>query len=453
MGSPLRPKPLLLLLSPYLLLALLFAATELLAMHRVSQLRAGVEDIEQDMLTDIDLASRMRVDMEDIRLLTNRHILEKERSPKKALDARIAIAEADYASAAAEYESMPMLPDEEGPWQSLKSVAGEIPPRIHAVLALSRNNDDDAALRDLAALQGDFDRANGDLRSITELNRRSAREAVGRASALERSATLSLQSLAFGGVVLLVVLGVAMTRVLRRRNAQLHDYADKLQVSNRELDAFAGRVAHDLRGALTTAHLVASRLSKQSPRPDQVKSFEALQRSLGRMGGIIQDLLAMARLETSGSVGVCNPAAAVAQLRDELASRAEQCDASLVIDVASANVRCKEGLLAQVIWNLTDNALKYRRAEVRSYIEVCGRAAADGYELRVRDNGVGIPRADTARVFEPLYRADSGTTSPGTGIGLSIVKRAVETSGGTVSVTSEIGRGSMFVARLPLAGR
>jgi signal transduction histidine kinase len=449
-ASAFRPKPLLLLLSPYLVLAMLFAATELLATHRVSQLRAGVEDIQQDQLTDIDLASRMRSDMEDIQLLATRHIFEKDSSAMKSLDARIARAEADYAKAAAEYESLPMQPGEEALWRAQTSVVAEIRERLGAVLALSHDNHD-AAFRHFAELQGDFDRANGALRAITDFNRRSARDAVASASALERSATVSLQALALGGVVLLVALGVAMTRVLQQRNAQLHEYAEKLQAINQELDAFAGRVAHDLRGPLTTASLATSRLSKPPPAPDQLKTFDALQRSLVRMGGIIQDLLAISRLEVSGSVSVCNPAAAAAQLREELASRAEQCDATLVVDVQAAKVRCKEGLLAQVIWNLTDNALKYRRAEVRPRIEVCGRAAADVYELLVRDNGVGIPRDVATKVFEPLYRADSGKMAPGTGLGLSIVKRVVEASGGTISVSSELGRGSMFVARLPLA--
>jgi signal transduction histidine kinase len=127
------------------------------------------------------------------------------------------------------------------------------------------------------------------------------------------------------------------------------------------------------------------------------------------------------------------------------------CDVNLVIDVQHAQVRCSEGLLRQVMWNLADNAMKYGRAEVRTRVEVCGRATDDRYVLSVRDNGVGISPDETCRVFEPFYRAEGGKGQPGTGLGLSIVKRAVEANGGTVSVTSEIGAGSMFVARLPLA--
>jgi signal transduction histidine kinase len=262
---------------------------------------------------------------------------------------------------------------------------------------------------------------------------------------------VSLQALALAGVTLSATLGVATARVLQQRNAKLCDDADRLEASNRELDAFAGRVAHDLRGPLTTATLAMSRLSRQPLAPDQAKAFETLQRSFGRMGDIIQDLLAISRVQASAPAAVCDPAAAAEQLREELAPRVEGSEVSLVIDVQPAMVRCSEGLLRQVMWNLTDNAMKYRRAEVRPHVEVCGRAADDRYELSVRDNGVGISPDETSKVFQPFYRSGAGQNAPGTGLGLSIVKRAVEANGGTISVTSEVGQGSMFVARLPLA--
>jgi signal transduction histidine kinase len=113
-------------------------------------------------------------------------------------------------------------------------------------------------------------------------------------------------------------------------------------------------------------------------------------------------------------------------------------------------VHCSEGLLRQVVWNLTDNAMKYRRGGVTLRIEISGRSLDHRYDLSVRDNGVGLSPDETARVFDPFYRGAGSKGEPGTGLGLSIVKRAVEASGGTVWVTSEPGNGSTFVARLPL---
>jgi signal transduction histidine kinase len=94
--------------------------------------------------------------------------------------------------------------------------------------------------------------------------------------------------------------------------------------------------------------------------------------------------------------------------------------------------------------------MKYKRADVEAHVEIKGRATDGVYELSVEDNGRGMTPDDASRVFEPFYRVAGGGGAPGTGLGLSIVRRVVEASGGTVSVSSEVGHGTAFVTRLPL---
>jgi nitrogen-specific signal transduction histidine kinase len=440
----------LLLFAPFLLISVLFACADVLAMRHVSKLGVETEGVVHDMVTDIELISQMRRDLDHVRLLADQHVVEKEAVGMAGLDASLASSEGDFAGAAAKYESLPMLRGEQGPWQELTAELAAIKPRLEGVLEASRRNDDSVALGRLVALQGDFDRADDNLRSLLEFNRRSADDAVARIGALQTSGAASMQLLAIAGMGLSLTVGIAMIRVLERRAARLRQYAAMLESSNRDLDAFAGRVAHDLRSPLSTAALATSRLSRQSPSPEQIKTFDIIHRSFGRMTAIIEDLLAISRIEASEPVA-SDPAAAAEQVREELAPRVEGSDVSLLIDVQPARVRCSEGLLRQVMWNLADNAMKYRRPEVRSRVEICGRAAAGSYELSVGDNGVGIAPDETGKVFAPFYRGAAGRGPPGTGLGLSIVRRAVEANGGTVSVTSVCGRGSTFVARLPLA--
>lgn len=438
-----------LLFAPFLILAALFAGTDLLAMQRASQLRAEAERIEADMLSDIELVSRMQHDLARVNLLANQYVAAAEAAARTPLAARIAQTEAEYASAAAKYESTPPLPGEEAPVQALKTVVADIRPRLDAVLELSRADDPVAARRELADLQGAFDLANDRIRTLIDFNHRAARESLAMVASLQKSSTTTVQVLAVAGVALSLVLGAATVREVRRRNEELRLYADRLEASNRELDTFAGRVAHDLRAPLTTATLATSRLSRASSTPEQTKTFGALQRSFLRMGDIIHDLLVISRVQAGGSVATCDPAAAAEQLREELAPRMEGGDVRVVIDVQPGSVRCPEGLLREVMWNLADNAIKYRRTEVRSFVEICGRAVDDRYELSVRDNGIGISPEETGKVFEPFYRRPEGTQAPpGTGLGLSIVKRALVANGGTVSLESELGVGSKFVARL-----
>jgi signal transduction histidine kinase len=425
-------------------LALLFAGTDWLAMRRVSRLRAEASQLEETMLVDLDLVWRMQRDLDHIKLLLDRHVFERERAAMAILEGEMARARENYDAAVAEYESKPLLPGERAPWQALRAAVADIGPRLETALERSRMDDDAGAFRAIAQLEGDWDRADSSLLSLANVNRRAAWEGKARVLDLQRLWTTSLQGLALAGVALSLILGAAVTRALQWRNG-------RLQADNRELDAFASRVAHDLKSPLATATLAISHVSRLSPASEAKKAVGRLQRAFERMNGIIEDLLALSRAQALNPNAVCDPLAAAEQLRDELATRASAANASVIIDVQPARVHCSEGLLRQVVWNLTDNAMKYRRGGVCLRIEISGRSLDHRYDLSVSDNGVGLSPDETGRVFDPFYRGAGSKGEPGTGLGLSIVKRAVEASGGTVWVTSEPGNGSTFVARLPLA--
>ncbi len=106
-----------------------------------------------------------------------------------------------------------------------------------------------------------------------------------------------------------------------------------------------------------------------------------------------------------------------------------------------------ERLLRQILMNLLSNALKYSPAggEVRLALA----CSPDQVEFQVQDQGLGIP--PEAQIFSPFYRAANVDTIRGTGLGLTIAKRAVELHGGTIQYTSVVGAGSTFVVTLPLA--
>jgi signal transduction histidine kinase len=448
---PPRPRPRLIYFAPFLGIALLVACTGVVVAHRVSELRSATEDVVNDALTDVLLMARMERDLDRVRLLADERLLEKTTGAVAGLDARIAKTRADFHAAAAEFESLPLRPEEQAPWSDLKAALARLKPRFDSMLAMSRANHDEAARRELLGMEDDYKRATEALRVLSELNTRSARDAVPRVAELQGSSELLLALLAAIGAGLAIAVGLVVTRALQARERIMRCYADRLEASNKDLDAFAGRVAHDLRSPLSTATVTTSLLSRNSPEADNQKKLEVLKRSFRRMDEIIQDLLALSRIVPDEPCHLCDPAAATEQLRDELTSRANQSSVSLIIDVQTATVHCSEGLLRQVVWNLADNAMKYRRPDVPPHVEICGRAFGQTYELAVRDNGIGISHEDAKMVFDPFFRASGGKRQPGTGLGLSIVKRAVEASGGKISVSSEPGSGSEFVARLPLA--
>lgn len=108
-------------------------------------------------------------------------------------------------------------------------------------------------------------------------------------------------------------------------------------------------------------------------------------------------------------------------------------------------------LLRSVVFNLTENAIKYSAPD--SHVQLTLRRDPGEAVLLVSDDGPGIAPADQERIFERFYRVDKSRSRQlgGTGLGLAIVKNAVRLHGGTVSVDSEPGKGSVFTVRLPVS--
>jgi signal transduction histidine kinase len=105
--------------------------------------------------------------------------------------------------------------------------------------------------------------------------------------------------------------------------------------------------------------------------------------------------------------------------------------------------------MRHILDNLFSNALRYRDpAKAESWVWLGLRATADRYELRVSDNGLGLPPGEDRRVLDLFYRA-APARAAGLGVGLAVVKLLVEQSGGTVAVNSDEGRGTDFVLTLP----
>jgi two-component system phosphate regulon sensor histidine kinase PhoR len=108
--------------------------------------------------------------------------------------------------------------------------------------------------------------------------------------------------------------------------------------------------------------------------------------------------------------------------------------------------------IAEVLQNLLDNAVQYTQPGGR--ITVKAEAANDAVVLTVADSGIGIPKAEQARIFERFYRVDRARSrgAGGTGLGLAIAKHLVEAHGGRMWVESEVGRGSQFHFAVPVFG-
>jgi signal transduction histidine kinase len=107
--------------------------------------------------------------------------------------------------------------------------------------------------------------------------------------------------------------------------------------------------------------------------------------------------------------------------------------------------------MTQAISNLLDNAIKYS-GEIRQ-LSITAKMLGSDLSIEIADRGVGIPRAEQAKIFEKFYRVGNGLVHDvkGSGLGLSLVKHIIEAHNGTISVESDVGKGSRFTILLPPA--
>jgi two-component system phosphate regulon sensor histidine kinase PhoR len=227
----------------------------------------------------------------------------------------------------------------------------------------------------------------------------------------------------------------------------------------RRLDAirrdFVSNASHELKTPVAAIRAVAETLGDGALQDPAAagRFIEQLERDADRLGRIVADLLDLSRLETGSDR--FDRVAVDALAEDEVARRSETAQvAGVSLDVQVDGVPAIQGSardLALLLGNLIDNAISYTQSGGSVTVEV--RAERDAVIVRISDTGIGIPQRELPRIFERFYRVDRARSreTGGTGLGLSIVRHVTENHGGEVTVTSELGQGSVFEVRLPTA--
>lgn len=218
---------------------------------------------------------------------------------------------------------------------------------------------------------------------------------------------------------------------------------------------FVANASHELKTPAASIQAAAETLHDAAQGdPAAVRRFAAqLDRDSQRLSRIVADLLDLSRLETGSELD--RTIAMDTVVNDETGrfeAAARESGLALVVDADRGQaVRGSERDLSLLVRNLVDNAVRYTRPGGTIQVGLSGDA--DTVRLTVTDTGLGIPTKDLPRVFERFYRVDRARSreTGGTGLGLAIVKHVAENHGGSVDVTSELGRGSTFVVTLPAA--
>jgi len=238
--------------------------------------------------------------------------------------------------------------------------------------------------------------------------------------------------------------------------AFVEDISERRRLESVRKD-FAANVSHELRTPIGALGVLAETLAVEDD-PEVVRRLARhIMSEADRAGKLIEDLLDLSRIEASGVVveAVVDMAAVVATAADRVTAPATQRGVSILVTRpdSTAPVLGDERQLVSAVVNLLDNAIKY--SEPGSVVELEAGGDQRWVEVRVCDQGIGIPARDLERIFERFYRVDRARSreTGGTGLGLSIVRHVATNHGGTVRVTSREGEGSTFTLRLPRLDR
>lgn len=231
---------------------------------------------------------------------------------------------------------------------------------------------------------------------------------------------------------------------------------DKAQIEKASLirQEFTANVSHELKTPLHAISGYAELLEQGMVKAEDVKPFAAKIRSeSARMTKLVGDIIDLTKLDNGGAEMVwedCDLCRIAENAVDSLEPTAAAGQVTLHRIGESAPMRGVPQLLYSIVYNLCDNAIKYHRPGGEVWIQVSRQG--DQTILRVKDNGIGIPRECQDRIFERFYRVDKSRSKAvgGTGLGLSIVKHAVLIHKGTIRVDSAPDEGSEFIVTFPM---
>ncbi len=220
---------------------------------------------------------------------------------------------------------------------------------------------------------------------------------------------------------------------------------------------FVANVSHELKTPITAIRgFVETLLDGAVNQPEDATRFlKIISKQVNQLQAVIEDLLSLSRLEQekTGNGNKLEPI----QLVHLFQSAVQMCDSaarerniSIEIVCEGINIAVNRTLLLQAIINLLENAVKY--GATNSVVNLFGFVKQNAVLIQVKDSGPGISKEHLERIFERFYRVDKSRSRDmgGSGLGLSIVKHIAQIHGGTVSVQSVPGKGSVFTIELPV---
>lgn len=248
------------------------------------------------------------------------------------------------------------------------------------------------------------------------------------------------------------VLDVVNQMVLEWRDEQ-QKKIDELQKNADYRREFVGNVSHELKTPIFNIQGYILTLLDNGYKDEKIniKFLKKTEKSINRMIAIVEDLEEITKFE-SGELKLHEEVFDLNELCHEIADfleiKAEQNNSKIIIKETTGKtikVNADKKRIRQVLINLVDNAIKYGN-QINGVIEISFYDFHDNYLVEVSDNGIGIPEKSIPRVFERFFRTDKSRSRDkgGTGLGLAIVKHIIEAHRQSISVRSQLSKGTTF---------
>lgn len=234
---------------------------------------------------------------------------------------------------------------------------------------------------------------------------------------------------------------------------RVHQRTTQLEIANKEMESFIYSVSHDLRAPLRSImgfSQIISKRHKASLNEEGTEYFGYILEASNNMANLIEDLLSFSRLAKTLVDKESIPLDEVLQsVIQNLTQDILEKNAKIILPDKMPIIKGDRSLLGQIFTNLIQNAIMYHREGIDPEIIFSIVEDNENMIVRVKDNSSGIPEEHHEKIFNIFQRLHSNDKYPGTGIGLSIVKKAVAAHGGSITVESEVGTGSTFSVKLP----
>ena len=249
----------------------------------------------------------------------------------------------------------------------------------------------------------------------------------------------------------------------RKINQALEDAVSAARSANQAKSTFLSNMSHDIRTPMNAIIGFTALAAANVENTEKVKDYlSKILSSSNHLLSLINDVLDMSRIE-SGKIQLEEQEVNLSDVFHDIKTiisgqiHAKQLELYMdTLDVIDEDVFCDKIRLNQVLLNLLSNAIKFTLPGGTISVRVAQLPnAPEGkglYELRVKDNGIGMSEEFAQRIFEPFERERSSTVSriQGTGLGMAISKNIIDMMGGTIQVNTEQGKGTEFVIRLEL---